>query len=165
MIRIFLILFLIAFAIYAVKSFQKSAPEKFARFAKILFYSLLGLALLYLAATGHLNGLFAVIGVLAAFAARMLPQLIRYAPYLHRLWQEFVSAKQQTAGQQNGRTNPKGTMTKSEAYEILGLKPGASEQEIIMAHRKLMQKIHPDRGGSDYLAAKINMAKKTLLKK
>jgi DnaJ-class molecular chaperone len=56
-------------------------------------------------------------------------------------------------------------MTEAEAYQILGLKFGASKQDISEAHRKLIQKNHPDHGGSDYLAAKINLARKTLLRK
>ena len=56
-------------------------------------------------------------------------------------------------------------MSVDEAFAVLGLKKGATKEQIISAHRKLMQKMHPDRGGSDYFAAKINLAKKILLEK
>ena len=55
-------------------------------------------------------------------------------------------------------------MTHEEALEVLNLSASATKKEIIEAHKRLMQRIHPDRGGSSYLAAQINCAKDVLLK-
>lgn len=56
-----------------------------------------------------------------------------------------------------------GPMSTDDAYQILGLRPGASEAEIRAAHHRLMRTAHPDTGGSDWLAARINQARDVLL--
>ena len=57
-----------------------------------------------------------------------------------------------------------GGMSRNEAFSVLGLKEGANAADIRAAHRRLIQQIHPDKGGSTYLAAKINQAKDVLLR-
>ena len=88
--------------------------------------------------------------------------------YLDRLhgaeWREAAGAGAEAGdGGAGGGATGAAPMTREEAYEILGLAEGASQEAIRAAHRRLMQKLHPDRGGSNYLAAKINQAKDLLL--
>ena len=76
------------------------------------------------------------------------------------VWRENVETD--TRDRQRSAPAP-GAMTKQEAYEILGLEAGASAAEIRKAHRRLMQRLHPDLGGTSFLAARINEAKDVLL--
>lgn len=78
------------------------------------------------------------------------------------VWRDHMDA--QSGGRQE-RAPASGRMTEQEAYEILGLEAGASAADIRQAHRRLMQRLHPDVGGSSFLAARINEAKDVLLSK
>lgn len=79
-----------------------------------------------------------------------------YLDRIHSTWREDMARAEASPG-------AGGVMTRDEAYEVLGLKPGASVEEVRAAHRELMKRMHPDRGGSTYLATKINEAKDVLL--
>lgn len=162
MIRIGILLALIL-AILTVRWFLKTPRETSGKQLKQIAWIAAALLLAILLLTGKLSALIALLGVLLAFIVRSMPLILNYGPQLHRIWLKFNASKQQEQGKSGGAVRTDG-MTKAQALEVLGLKAGASDEEIIQAHRKLISRVHPDRGGSDYLAAQINQAKKTLLK-
>jgi hypothetical protein len=87
-----------------------------------------------------------------------------FESYLDRRFPAWRQDAQGHPAGGQGRAASSGKMTDEEAYQILGLQPGASRDEIGRAHRALMKKLHPDQGGSTYLAARVNEAKDTLLR-
>lgn len=132
--------------VLAVAGFYRFLLKADGKQVKTLFLSIaaigVGLGSLILAVTGKLP---AAIGILAA------------------LWPLGVSYIRQKQPSGNHRDAPLPT-SRLEAYNILGLKDGASEDDIRSAHMRLMKKVHPDQQGSDWLAQKINAARDILLK-
>jgi DnaJ homolog subfamily C member 19 len=87
--------------------------------------------------------------------------LLLFGPLLWQQWKAAHGVVPPSQGSTSRTTG--GPMTHAEAYEVLGLRPGASEADIRAAHHRLMRAAHPDAGGSDWLAARINQARDTLL--
>jgi len=89
---------------------------------------------------------------------------------LRLLWLRLLSGWRTALGGQAGSTrqrssagSARSTMDRQQALDVLGLSGTPSRQDVIDAHRRLMQKLHPDRGGSTYLAQQLNDAKRVLL--
>lgn len=148
--RTYLVIIVIAVIVLllAGRWFVKAPPDVARRgLTRALLALGLGVAV-FLAATGRLHWLFAAGGALLAL--------------LMAIWRR--AAAPQGPGRAEPPPQPRATrMSRESAYEILGLKPGASREEIVEAHRRLMQKVHPDRGGSSHLATEVNEAKSVLL--
>jgi hypothetical protein len=89
--------------------------------------------------------------------------LMAYLDRREPLWRENAQADATAGSSRRGWST--GKMTEEEAYQILGVQPGASAKDIGLAHRSLMKKLHPDQGGSTYLAARVNEAKDVLLRR
>ena len=104
----------------------------------------------------------ALLELLADIDAESRALLAAYLDRRDPSWREHAQGDA-TAG--TGRPPPSGKMTEEEAYQILGLQPGASADDIGQAYRALMKKLHPDQGGSTYLAARVNEAKDILLRR
>jgi len=162
------LIILIAIAGIALILWHKITRAKGAERKKMVLWSAIGgvLAILgLLAITGHLNIITAMIAGAVALLPRAM-QLAKYLPFINRLYQQHGQQQEQQHARQSHRSqtsNGKHDMSVEQAREVLGLKPDCTKEDIIQAHRRMMQKVHPDRGGSDYLAAQINTAKDVLL--
>ena len=99
-------------------------------------------------------------GLLTALKWAM-PSLMRALP----LWllQRSASRMADGAGASNAQPPDPRVMTRAQALEVLNLREGASREEITNAYRELIQKVHPDKGGSSYLASQVNRARDVLL--
>ncbi|HEY1310523.1 MAG TPA: DnaJ domain-containing protein [Pseudolabrys sp.] len=100
-------------------------------------------------------------GLLDEFDEQSRALLVAYLDRRDAGWSEYAQGHAAAGRAAAGS----GKMTEQEAYQILGVQPGASADAITHAHRTLMKKMHPDQGGSNYLAARINEAKEILFRR
>jgi len=124
----------------------------------------------WIAALGGLT--LAVLMVLTGRGWMALNGLLLFGPLLYQRWRggRIGTPPPGASGGANAggwrdtfRPRSSASMTRDEAYDVLGLKPGATEADIRAAHRRLMRGAHPDGGGSDWLASRVNQARDVLL--
>jgi DnaJ family protein C protein 19 len=141
-----------------------------------LFLFLGGLRAFERASVTTIKSLFAWVGALAGVSLALLlilsgrggialGALTLFGPLIWQRWRASHPAGAASGAQRQAPPPPRrqGNMTTDEAYEVLGLHPGASESEIRAAHHRLMRTAHPDSGGSDWLATRVNQARDVLL--
>ena len=152
MIRLLLVIAVLFLLYLALRWFARAKMEDAKRAVTIAIISIIVAVLIFLTITGRLHWLIAAIGAAVPIVMR-----------LWRAWRAYRWLRGNKKSPQSNRPNPT-AMALNEAYQILGLKPGASKEEIIKAHRQRIRDAHPDRGGSDQQAQQLNAAKELLLK-
>jgi hypothetical protein len=150
------------FKFYSTKT-KTLSPKQKSQFTKKWIFIGIALVVAIIAFTKG-NLIVGAIASLVAFVSRLAPMLIKYGPLI----KEFMpndKAGSQTGSQNNSQVSTPTDMNREQAAEVLGIEIDANEADIIAAHKRLIQKMHPDKGGSKALAIQINLAKKVLLGK
>ena len=152
----FVIVILCALLIYSLFWLKRQPAAKRPRATLKLLFIIAVVFIVILTITGRLHWFGAALLTALIFVKKYSFLLLRVFPFLRTL---LRGKTKKTAQQPNN-----GSLSRQEALDILGVPEGASHAEIIAAHKRLMQKLHPDQGGSNFLASQINQARDTLLK-
>jgi hypothetical protein len=143
--QLILILIVLAISYFLFRDSFKDWRRALAKIGKKGAWAAFAVVLLYLAITGKLVGAFALLGAALAYLLRIVPLILYLAPALRKLWATFKTgdaedwqqSEHSAHSQQAGGSPGKGQMSLDKAYEVLGLKPGASKEDIVAAHRRL----------------------------
>ena len=144
---ILLTILLIILVLYLFIKLSNLPQKKFLKISKYFFITLFLILFLFLIRVNP-----AIISSIPA----LIILFFKWRPLLIFLRNTFFSKRKENFNSSN-------LMTKDEALSILGLKEGATKKEILKSYHDLMKKNHPDHGGSDWITARLNKAKETLL--
>ena len=144
---------------WALRWWSKAPPDKAKKALIGGMLAALVIGGIALVVTGKLAGLLAILAGLSPWIGR--------AMRLHQMWQAVrrMTGRSPPATEAPSQPSPPAdtAMTHAQAYEVLGLSPSATPDDIREAHRRLMRSAHPDAGGSTWIAARLNQARDILL--